>query len=136
MKVSELKDAKLDYWVGRAIHSRIKFDVNDPMTWPIRINNDRVERARTMDRMGSVHSWTIFDPSTDGNKGMVLIEKYGITVTRMQLDVAEVLTGNRWNAWIGYWSDWAASERLSGSTPLEAAMRALVASVYGDEVEG
>jgi len=115
MKVSELEGPLLDYWVGAACSDELLAKL-------------RATRAHK----GHVNSALPWRPSTDWSQGGIILE-------RMRIG---------FNTWHG---DWGASftfpvrhptnpkrdpshHWMKGPTPLIAAMRTYVSSVYGDEV--
>ena len=122
MKVSELQGAELDYWVAMAEGK----DAEIRPTWSIRGQPTCIIFKGK--REGDGHY--PFFPSTDWSQGGPIIEKWGIQIAPSRL-------GNGWEI-----LSWAASFRNRGAlahnregpTPLIAAMRAFVASKYGDEV--
>lgn len=109
MKVSELTGAMLDYWVARAEGYAVIPAPTDPQgCW--------------VDDGGTPFP---FAPSTDWRQGGPIIDCERYTLASPHDDVPEQ---RMWQAWCrrtgGHW----------GPTPLVAAMRAFVASKYGDEV--
>src|SRR5687768_4216386 len=117
MKISELEDAKLDYWVAKIMGR------SDGRDWGIVWNP---EECLIYDGEDEIK----YSPSTDWSQGGPIIERFGIdTVVQMESAGGIVAEEQRvWGAcrdgWVEYW----------GPTPLIAAMRCFVASKFGEEV--
>lgn len=119
MKVSELSGAMLDYWAARADgvpHDALCFvGGNKPNWW----------------EACSIMGGGMFRPSTKWEQGGPIIEREGIAV--LMGENQDMFPG--WCAFVGrvgpsdFEEDW-----IMGETALIAAMRAYVASKYGDEV--
>lgn len=107
MKVSELKDAMLDYWVARAVGIHV-----DAITLPTVDYSDELD-CRVNDRP--------FRPTTDWVRAGMLIERY-----RISLDGS---LGEGWKAQCN-----SNGKYGFGQTPLEAVCRALVQAEFGDAV--
>jgi hypothetical protein len=111
-RVSELEGAELDYWVGRAL------------TLPdIRISHDFYYSVCVQDQPYDPivgHDFKTFEPSSEWAHGGPLIEEWDIGIYRI---------ADTWFADSGL-----DGPEMGGSTPLEAACRAIVASVYGEYV--
>ena len=120
MKVSELEGTRLDFWVARADGYGESFI--DGLDGCCYLNEQRYADS------------CMFMPSTNWQQGGELIEKYEIDiafgmgtpkyegmVTALKHDVPNPDFYNH-----GMWF---------GKTPLIAAMRCIVASVYGDEIK-
>ena len=108
MKTSDLTGAELDYWVAKATQGDFEIDPKD---------------------IPDLHEWWI--PSRSWVQGGPLIEKYSITIIKCKKD-------DFWQAAINTTCtmDWPEGEYYAeGPTPLIAAMRAIVVSVYGDTVD-
>lgn len=128
MKVSELTGAQLDYWVAKANAPR-KEDclIPGPAYDPV-IMNGRCFTSRSS-------PYSQFSPSTNWAHGGPIIE-------REQMDFRHYC-GNLWiagfdtepetNSW-GMATGLKMDFEMEGPTPLVAAMRAYVASKFGDEV--
>jgi len=73
-------------------------------------------------------AWDKYSPSTQWHIGGPLIEKYEISL---------IYTTKGWLTYfkqaVGHWSE--RGSEATGSTPLIAAMRAIVSSVYGESVD-
>jgi len=122
MKTAELTGALPDYWVARAEGDRAK--IKDSICW--RFESDQEH--------GDGCGFFSFDPSTDWAHGGPIIERERIELTCVILN-----SGLVWEAW----SDRTPYDLIdepeslcdqSGPTPLIAAMRAYVASKFGDTV--
>lgn len=109
MKTSELTGALLDYWVAR---------VEGLQARPYRLG-EATARCWTIDKQGRTDC--VFSPSTSWAQGGPIIERERI---RTQFDVAGWDAQTQGDDWI-----------YSAPTPLVAAMRAYVASKFGNEVE-
>jgi Protein of unknown function (DUF2591) len=121
MKVSELTGALLDYWIAHA-HG-----------YAVRINGDQAEalacRSESVDGPDKC-CWKSFAPSTDWAQGGPIIERIGIGVVKFyEPKDGPVIPGFEWAA-----LSLDDSIRMDGPTPLIAAMRAYVASKFGEEV--
>lgn len=119
MKVSELEGGTLDMLVANALGKRNCEIENDGICW----EHDPPETS-TWGRSHKVLART-FQPSSEWHDGGPLIEKYEVDVLYVGVEnigwVAIILL------------DTGAVEQ-AGPTPLIAACRAIVASVYGEEV--
>lgn len=117
-KVSELTGIELDAWVLRA---------RNPSRWK---RNDGW--AENYVKRFQYH------PSSDWNIGGMIIESAGITITvRPYSDGPTMRVG--WEAFISPYglikgSGFEDAKRFHAESPLRAAMRAYVASVYGEYV--
>lgn len=109
MKVSELEGSDLDYWVAKA----------EGLALP--------SNAKPDDLLFSSLHGGIYHPSTNWLQGGPLIER-----ERIKLLPAFDWSGNEngWNAFVRWQED-----GRNGPTPLIAAMRAFVASKFGEEVD-
>lgn len=129
MKVAELEGAQLDAWVARALGFPSSDDVPNELCGWEHIESESFRK-----------DWS---PSQDWGQGGPIIEREGIAIAKI---------GECWSAYMsgaqgGYFSgadmiQVCAAHRYSrgsagmpGSTPLIAAMRAYVASKFGDEVD-
>lgn len=125
MKVSELIGAELDYWVAKALADpRISMWGDSP--W--------IEDG-TGSSQGSTGRG--FRPSTDWRDGGPIIERERICLSPPEHDTGENLEGDpgdMWWAQVQYRGD-TTKPQIYGPTPLVAAMRAYVASKFGDEVD-
>lgn len=128
-RVSELEGEELDYWVAKAETGDRPFDAEDPTTWPAKIDGGRCYRAATCNgETGEALRWTERSPSQDWAIGGSIIEREGISVFQPDL------SGGIWQAIVGeLWEPTLESGEF-GPTPLIAAMRAFVCSVFGEEV--
>lgn len=113
MKVSELSKAKLDYWVAKAVGLYPKYDKHSGLCRAAKINQGH---------------YPIFTPSPDWSIGGKLIDEYDIWLSSYEgedgrkVHVASVPPH--------------INEAIQeGSTKLVAACRAIIVSVYGEEVE-
>jgi hypothetical protein len=113
-KVSELAGAELDYWVAKALGHNVIMFAGAPkvMDWQ---------------KQGSLIRGNPFMPSTHWAQGGPLIEEHKISIERC----GNPATGDTraYAYMIG-----TELEGQYGETALEAAMRALVASHFGDTV--
>lgn len=120
MKVSELEGAVLDYWVARAegydrgLNIEPKFGICEAPAMP-----DDVQ----LQGIGSGTS-DIFSPSRHWEQGGPIIERERIMVTHTPADGAV--------CWHATADEYATTS--DGPTPLVAAMRAYVASKFGEDV--
>ena len=121
MNIYELTGAELDYWVAKCVSPKGVHWIEDGKTY--------------MGGYWSGHSTPIrmcgvwWSPSTDWSQGGPLIEERGINT------VVHCIENNKVTSWrtLKHWPVTNLPE-MTGETPLIAAMRALVASKYGDEV--
>lgn len=119
MKVAELEGAMLDAWAARAEGYSVVPAPSDPQGCWVEDGGDPFP----------------YCPSTDWRQGGELIERENIAL----LDPTFFGNGP-WKAFIGAFLDVADQEIVgmegngAGPTPLIAAMRAYVASKFGDEV--
>ena len=108
MKVSELKGAELDYWVAMAAGL------------PVEILNPGKAQIVREPKLGG--TWYKF--STDWAQSGPIIEQEGIELDRY---IPEEDATPEWEAWCRH-------GHQRGKTPLLAAMRAYVASRFGEDV--
>lgn len=106
MRVADLEGAALDYWVARAMGDRAKF---------------------SRDGSFAIHAGARFEPSTNWKHGGPIIERERPTLE----PGLHYGGGNTWKAWIRNESGFHCAY---GQTALIAAMRAYVASKFGEEV--
>ena len=122
MKVSELTGAQLDYWVARA-------EGKDAEVRSYEMAHGIVYYCNVMSsRGGVVVGNSPFRPSTDWAPGGPIIER-----ERIEL-YAPCEAGSFADEWTANY-EWGRPEGYRAPTPLTAAMRAYVASKFGDEVE-
>lgn len=107
MQIADLSIAALDYWVARA-------EGLSPV-----ITHDRAEAACRVDS-------SVYSPSRDWSQGGPLIERHRIMVA---------WNADHWIAGANASLDDPHDRIWSGRTALIAAMRAHVASIFGDRVE-
>lgn len=120
MKVSELTGAKLDYWVAKALGLDLDYMVNGVRTCRVpAFINCPAEDAENGD---------MFAPSTRWDHGGPIIERETIIIGRRGKSFGRV-----WVSGIGDENGFCIPTDI-GPTPLIAAMRAFVASKYGEEV--
>lgn len=122
MKVSELAGAQLDYWVGKALG----------LTDEYLVNGQRAHRVPMFISCPSEDSefGDMFEPSTRWDHGGPIKEKHRISTAYIDGYVRAIMPAQDVSC-PGEGHTWP----MRGSTELEAAMRCLVASKYGDEVE-
>lgn len=111
MKVAELEGVLLDYWVARA-EGRPDIALDDDVG-PV-VRRDSLNE--------SAGDW--FEPSSNWAQGGPIIDR-----ERMSLECDGVNFAGEWRACM------PDASRGYGETPLVAAMRAYVASKFGDTVE-
>ena len=115
MKTAELTGAALDWAVAKCIDdSDIIFVGKKPYIWCDPTTSDEMRRV-------------LFQPSTDWSQGGPIIEREGLDLRKYRTDT--------WYAMAWRAASFDDSIRQYGPTPLIAAMRCLVASKLGDEVE-
>jgi hypothetical protein len=128
MKVSELTGEQLDYWVAKAIGCSVE-RANMGPGWIV-ATAGMGARVTGLPLNNPMH-WS---PSQDWVQGGPLIESMRISIWhRSPNDYAST---SYWAASAGFERPEANAVRflLVGTTPLEAAMRAVVALVYGEQV--
>lgn len=122
MKVSELEGEKLNEWVGRALGwvDYPEDSIERGSVW--HFGRDRAPFGRILNK----RDW---DPSRNISQCWPLIDKYGLCV-RPHVTVDGIITD-----WAAEWK-FPMKERAGqvGKTGLIAACRAIVMSVYGEEV--
>lgn len=122
MKTSELTGAQLDYWVAKAEGK------TDP---EIFYDQCLIERH---DGYGPDFPYS---PSTDWAQGGPIIDREGISVIKFGGTWGALHPGLKCNGGHGdYYIDISDEHSISGENGLIAAMRAYVASKFGDEVPG
>jgi len=137
MKTAELTGALLNYWVALAGEEWKHFDTSDTMTLDPSLKGVRLvtygdgsQSAMLQPNNPMRQNPRHFNPSTDWAHGGPIIERERIAVVHYS---------DRWGAhiWPGSetWIDTDVYEADGeGATPLIAAMRAYVASKFGNEV--
>ena len=118
MKVSDLNPPELDYWVARA----------EGYEKPLIKHNTCFPNKYHYGFWG--HGGSVYSPSADWSQGGPIIEREGISVEPWSDEVKDV-----WVAFSRFYSSDQERYHGKGPTPLIAAMRAYVASKYGDTVE-
>lgn len=118
MLVKDLIGTELDYHVAKAIGMD-----HPPYLREMSVGCCMVEDMRE-DEDGPIRYWKAFQPSTEWAVGGPLIHEYGLRLVAISDDV-----------WESEYYDGDNYIDVHGETPLIAAMRALVASVFGYEVE-
>lgn len=139
MKVSELSGAELDYWVANADDLAVsrykKLKYPDDVYWVLSqdgINIIHYEEQRDNNSMNRRYDEYPYSPSTNWQQGGPLIEKYEMTFGKTIV----MIDGRH----VRYWAR-LEQERTDttfereGKTHLIAAMRCIVSSVYGEEVD-
>lgn len=131
MLVKDLIGAELDFYVGKAIGLNPSICSQGCVLPYVRGSERPVSGIQvikldqsTMRKIG----WH-FDPSDSWSIAGPLIHEYGLSILQ--------ITDELWESEYSYTTDDATVDfkAIYGETPLIAAMRALVASVFGDEVE-
>ncbi|MFZ3286588.1 MAG: phage protein NinX family protein [Telluria sp.] len=139
MKTSDLIGAPLNYWVAMAGEEWNHFDTSDTMTLDpsykgVRLvtYGDGTQDAILVPSNPMRQGARVFQPSTDWAQGGPIIDR-----ERIQLKGDH----NQWRSPSWLWTAWpdvvGAGVKANGrsdASPLIAAMRAFVASVYGDNV--
>ena len=133
LKVSGLEGAQLDYWVTKAVGKNVSdvefvecYDVNDPD------NEYLCPKGWVEDDEGGFQM-DDYSPSTNWQQGGPLIEEHGILVQPISVQLSSPMTVTKWGAFVKFFG--SEVDEYEGSTPLIAAMRCIVSSKYGDEVE-
>jgi len=135
MKISELTGAQLDYWVARAdeswkwAHRLFATMTLDPTFASVELctYSNGMQECVLLPNNPMRQEPQVFTPSTEWAHGGLIIERWKINITtKSNPDMGG-------NDWIASFSGRHAN-RGYGPTPLVAAMRAKVASRYGDEV--
>jgi len=132
-RVSDLAGAELALWVARALGWKLFYVKPGGIIWYILFEQDGGGEGP----IGTVESGAApfddFQPSTNWVQGGPLIEKHHIETAPTYDDDGVCVTG-----WVAMMFNNIANPHppiiQEGPTPLIAAMRALVASVYGDSV--
>lgn len=112
MKVNELSGYWLNYWTAKVEGKALSSDCDASGTDAVLIGTGAGDLE-------------LFDPANDWADGGPIIE-------REEIDVQ--CGGWEWGAWRGSNPDWEPVGEAFGDTPLIAAMRAYVASKFGEEV--
>ena len=127
IKTSELTGAALDWAVGVA--EGMQWQSDDPEVGlyhrrDYQYSNDRLV-LRDLD-YDTMDDWglTLYSPSTDWAQGGPIIERKHITI---RVDI-------RGGKWVAFLDGGRVTARMTGTTPLIAAMRCYVASKLGDEI--
>lgn len=116
MKTAELEGAQLDYWVAKAEGHRVR------LVGEIVVFYEGGDDSGLKERRGPQ-----FSPSADWSDGGPIIEREKIELSYIDIDC--------WYARVNpYAAEPYGIPPYEGATPLIAAMRAYVASKFGDEV--
>ncbi|MBX3653212.1 MAG: DUF2591 domain-containing protein [Ramlibacter sp.] len=115
MKTAELTGALLDYWVAKALGKDVV--IHDGMAVPSVDGRWRSVLGEPL----------VYEFSTNWGHGGPIIDRSKIAVRPWGAPVTD-----QWAALVSCWDDEVPD--AIGPTPLIAAMRAKVASVYGNEV--
>lgn len=121
-RVADLTGAELALWVARAVGMIPRG--NAMGYWVVNPSKGNLFSGYIGDEAGALSP--LFAPHEDWSQGGPLIEKHGIVVTN-------TLPWAPWHACTDH-SIYVDNDWIAGSTHLIAAMRALVASVYGESV--
>ncbi|WP_244807969.1 phage protein NinX family protein [Caballeronia zhejiangensis] len=127
MKVTELIGPLLDYWVARA--TRIEDVVS------IQKSVLGVEACYLLDTEDN--TWRLFCPSVRWADGGPIIARFAIAIWRGEGRWLAILPGSNGGAYSGGddYIDARGYDCYAGATPLIAAMRAYVASKFGESVD-
>jgi len=120
MKTSELQGAALDWAVAKC---EGHLDRGGPLEPPRVLLNRYKKLEDTHDLVDEGASFSEWSPSTDWSQGGPIIEREDICLTSWY---------ERWDACASHGR--TAARRISGPTPLIAAMRCYCASKLGDDV--
>jgi Protein of unknown function (DUF2591) len=121
MKTAELSGALLDYWVARAE------GIEHPRALRKMAPDFIMVPYKSEDEEGPITRYRTFNPSEDWSQGGPIIERERPTLE----PGLHYGRGNTWKGWIRNESGF---HHAYGQTALVAAMRAYVASKFGDEV--
>jgi hypothetical protein len=130
MKVAELTCAELDYWVAKAEGMPLVSELSEigmaaaGMAPPCIFLKDGVYGIASADKSGK------WEPSTNWSQGGPVIEREGVDLEHHK----ESVLGKEETWWEAYYRA-DVCQCFTADTPLIAAMRAYVASKFGDEVE-
>jgi hypothetical protein len=133
VKVSDLTGPLLNAWVAKAEGYKHRGAIGEPYDPERRNDHYRYCRDGHNDWWDNVHGEWLCGPcygvpndySGSWEHGGAILEREGIGIERVPRDPA------RWGA---HREPWADGRYVIADTPLEAAMRARVAQVFGDEV--
>ena len=121
MKISELEGSELDYWVAKA----------EGLEPKILLHGDLKVCHIVGEQDEEVTRWDWYCPSSHWNKGGPIMDKEKIGTEHCP----QVDPDHPWIGWIGSSDDFPADQKFYPSdTSLIAAMRARVASKYGETV--
>lgn len=125
MKTADLEGALLDYWVARATGMGC-WDWSDGT----KVTFADWQKHHSLHTRFTKHSMEAFRPSTDWAQGGPIIDRESISIYRDEYRDAS----GRWKGYGATMPRSSGGACGSGSTHLIAAMRAFVASKFGDEV--
>lgn len=126
MRVAELEGALLDFWVGKSEGFQSEYNEYEPENGALAFDERIGVQVRAMGRDNRL-CWVRYKPSTDWAQGGPIIEREGITVIEGHWGIA-------FRACVCFCYDFDLNDWIDGDTYLIAAMRAYVASKFGDEV--
>jgi hypothetical protein len=121
MKTAELSGALLDYWVAKAIG-------HDPEMGAWTLTGEPLCRIRDWNRPGTLVNGKRFEPHKDWAHGGPIIDREEMAFQRERMEDGSPIYFAR----AGAYGETRCES--SGPTHLIAAMRAIVASKYGNEV--
>jgi hypothetical protein len=137
MRVAELEGEALDLWVAKA-EGYAFVDTPEAIGWAAFGKTGPVIFRGHAGQLG-VSGETLngpWAPSTNWAQSGLIIEREHIEILYYGQDGTN-LSGNPWEAQIGcdtHYIDQGPGDAMGGPTPLVAAMRAFVASKFGEEV--
>lgn len=119
MKVSELDGVELDFWVARALGHNVSAGANGVTVFD-------------WQKPGSLIRGNPFQPSTSWAQAGPIIEREEICIRKDFFH-----PDDNFDSWVAYIRkpDFSPGAEISAETALVAAMRAFVASKFGEEVE-
>lgn len=129
MKTSELTGADLDYWVARALGAKAKMNEYNERGLCLVLEID--------DEHGDGAGWFPFSPSSAWEQGGPIIEREQMLLMPYRSDLYCATIGAVGHPMCGDPIPSGEVEVSSafGPTPLVAAMRAFVCSVFGEDVD-
>ncbi len=134
MKLSELEGAQLDFWVAKLEGHRPRINARNICQIQISREGVMTEPWDVGEGDNPKFGWIDYSPRQHWSTGGPLIEKYGLMLMKIQYEEGYLLDTPYWNA---HWTNGHDSvhyrHKMSGPTPLIAAMRALVSSKFGTD---
>lgn len=122
VKISKLNNEQLDYWVAKAQGWYLERPQDNQF---INSDGERVVAGMEWPKYWDIPEW-LYRPSVDWKQAGELLERYQIAISYPQ---TPDMSNKNWIAQVRH------KKPIRGMTPQQAICMAVIASVYGDEVD-